>query len=62
MRGRADGMIPTGGRTSELSIPAITSSLKIEDNYGSYNLWASIDAKFVDSKLMFLSELTSETN
>jgi len=38
------------------------SEKDIEENYGSYDLWASIDAKFVDSKLTFLSVLTSETN
>jgi hypothetical protein len=34
----------------------------IEENYGSYNLGAGIDARFVDSKLTFLSVWTAETN
>ena len=40
---------------------AYMSEKDIEDNYGTYNLWASIDAKFVGAKLTYLSILTSGT-
>jgi len=38
------------------------SEKDIEENYGSYTLYAGIDAQFVGSKLTYLSVLTSETN